>query len=500
MTSGPLIGLDIGKPSRQRRLQRCSFGLSLAALLLLLFLLGVGVPLLMVTLSVALANTLLLFIMVTVIGLWLCHRTSVDLADSKLKILITFWLLKLIMTLFLLYAGWIPQLDPNLQNFGFDPQRYFFEAWTLIENGWNPRVGSNYQGIIFLYGAIFYLFGHNPVIPALINAFLTLLGTLFLIRCVYGFVPERTKKDWTIASLLLVPEVLWYDVMTGRDSIMAVLLIFAILSVVRYLFGIRRVGFAKSTIIAGAAFLAILAVRPAMALPVVISIGLMVILLRAKCKKGKLVKVLFFCAIVALSMLGPVVQKMTGGLAYFDFVQSIEYALAFESNVAAQTKWSEDSIGLILASNGIWQIILSLPAKMLIYLAAPLPNMDVSVSKLINGNWSDWQNLMVIATSALMLLGLPFVLAGSAQTWRFRKTQPALLALHITFWIVLAAIAGGNIIIHERYRVMSTLLLFACMWYGYTRCSRRELERWGTPWFMLLTVTIIFYMVYKYVF
>ena len=496
-TTGAPLGLDSTSPDRLSRLHRPSFSLSWVALFLLVFSLGIGVPLLMITVRVAVTNTLLIFVAVTGLGLWLCHRTRVDLADTKLKILSTFWLLKVITTLFLLYVGWIPQLDPSSANWGYDPQRYFQDAWILIEDGWNPSVGSNYQGIIFFYGAIFYLFGHNPVIPALINAFITLLGTLFLIRCVYSFVQERTIKDWTIAGLLLVPEVLWYDVMTGRDSMMAVLLIFASLSVGRYLFGTISVGLTKYTMLAGTALLAILAVRTSMAVPVIASIGVMAMLLRTKGKIGPLVKVLIFGAAIFVMMLGGVIQEITGGQQSFDFVQAIEYGLVFESNVAASNQWSDNSIGLLIAPNNALQAVLFLPPRMLLYIAAPLPNVAVSITELINGNWGAWQSLMTIPTSAMMLLGLPFALAGAAQAWRFRRIQPAPLVLHITFWITFMAVAGGNIIIHERYRVMFTLMLFACIWYGYTRCSRREVKRWALPWFSLLAVGAVFYAGYK---
>jgi len=498
-TIGSPMGLDNTKPARQSRLQRPKFGLSPVALFLLLFLLGIGVPLLMATVSVALINTLLIFISVIGLGLWLCHRTRVDLDDPKLKILVTFWLLKVIITLFLLYVGWIPQLDPSSVNWGYDPQRYFQDAWNLVKNGWNPNVGSNYQGIIFFYGIIFYLFGHNPVIPALINAFITLLGILFLIRCIYSFVPKRTTKDWIIAGLLLVPEVLWYDVMTGRDTMMGVLIIFAILSVGRYLVGIRGVGLTKSAIVAITALLAILAVRTSMAVAVIVSIGLIVLLVRTKHKKGLLLKVLVFGAIFALIMLGGVIQKITGGNQSFDFVQAIVYALIFESNVAAKTEWSDNSIGLLIAPNNVWQALLYLPPRMLLYIAAPLPNVGVPVTELINGSWYAWQKLMTLSTSVMMLLGLPYALAGAAQAWHFRKNQPAPLVLHIAFWITYMAVAGGNIIIHERYRIMYTLLLFACMWFGYTRCSRHEVSRWALPWFMLLAASVFFYMVYKFI-
>jgi hypothetical protein len=59
------------------------------------------------------------------------------------------------------------------------------------------------------------------------------------------------------------------------------------------------------------------------------------------------------------------------------------------------------------------------------------------------------------------------------------------------------AVAGGNIIIHERYRIMFTMLLFTCMWFGYTRCSRRKVKRWALTWFSLLAVGAVFYTGYK---
>ncbi len=492
------MGLDRNTPARQSRLQRPSFSLAPAELFLLLFLLGVGVLLMIITSRVALANTLLIFVAVTGLGLWLCHRTRVDLADPKLKILITFWLLKVILTLFLLYVGWIPQLDPSSISWGYDPQRFFIDANELIENGWNPLSGSNYQGIIFYYGAIFYLFGHNPVIPALINAFVTLLGTLFLIRCVYSFVTERTAQDWTIASLLLVPEVLWYDVMTSRETLMAVLIIFVVLSIGRYLVGIKDVGLGRTLLVSGAALFAILAVRTPMAIPVVASIGVMVLLLRSKRKMGALIKLLMLGLVIVGMSAGSLIQNLTGG-ADIDYFEVLESLQSSESNIASSPdmSWSNNSIGLLLKPNNALQAFLYLPPRMVLYLAAPLPNIAVSVSELMSGSWSAWQNLMTIPTSAMMLLGLPLALAGAARAWLFRRSQPAPMVLHITFWITFMAVAGGNIIIHERYRVMFTLLLFTCMWFGYTRCTHREVKRWAIPWFSLLAAGAVIYTGYK---
>ena len=310
--------------------------------------------------------------------------------------------------------------------------------------------------------------------------------------------PERTAKDWTIAGLLLVPEVLWYDVMTARETLMVVLIIIATLGVGRYLAGVRNVSLAKTVLLAGSALLAILAVRTSMAIPVVASIGVMVLLLRSKHKTGPLVKLLLLGLAIAMLSAGSYVQQLTGGYD-INWAKTFNALQSTESNVASLDEWSDNSIGKLIAPNNAWQAALYLPPRMLLYLAAPLPNVAVSVTELINGNFGAWQGLMTIPTSAMMLLGLPFALAGAAQAWRFRRIQPAPPVLHITFWITFMAVSGGNIIIHERYRVMFTLLLFACIWFGYTRCSRREVKRWALTWFSLLAVGAVFYVSYKFI-
>lgn len=467
-----------------------------AQAIILLFLLGFGLLLYGLTVSIALANTILIFLFITMMGLWLCHRTRVVLGDSKLNILGTFWLLKVFITIVLLYVGWIPMLDPSSASWGYDPQRYFQDAWNLIENGWNPIAGSNYQGIIFYYGAIFYAFGHNPIIPALVNAFVTLIGTLYLIKYAYEFSAWRSEKDWTIAGLLLVPEVLWYDVMTSRETLMAVLIIIAPLAISRYLFRINNCNLVYTLLLSGFALIVILVVRTSMAFPVLASIVITATLLNPRRKINLALKVLLVALAISTLLAGPLIQQVTGGYD-INYLATLDRIQSFESNVASQMEWSENSIGLLLAPNNALQSLLYLPPRMLLYLTAPLPNLAISLSGLFNGLWSAWQHLMAISTSVMILLGFPSVLAGTAQAWRFRRRQPASLVLHITFWVTFIAVAGGNIIIQERYRLMFTLLLFACMWFGYTHCSHIKIMRWAYPWFFLLASGAIFCMGYK---
>ena len=169
-------------------------------------------------------NTSLLLIFVTFLGLVLSKNTARSLGDNKLNELGLLWLVKVLATIFLLYLGWIPDLYySSSSSWGYDSQRYYQYSWALIENEWVPTFGLNYTGIVYYYSAIFYVICYNPLVASLINILVTLYGTLFLIRSSYAFVPASSKKDWSIAYSLLIPEMLWYDVMTSQETLLATL-------------------------------------------------------------------------------------------------------------------------------------------------------------------------------------------------------------------------------------------------------------------------------------
>lgn len=466
--------------------------------LTLLFVLVIGFSLIAFNGETHLITTLLLYMAVCLVGLWLTNQTARYLNDRKLKILGSLWLIKVLATLLLLYVGWIPQLDPNASaSWGYDPQRYYQYAWYLVLQNWSPiGLEQNYQGILYYYGAIFAILGHNPVIPALVNAFVTLLGTLYLIRCVYEFMPNRTSSDWRIAYLLLVPEVLWYEVMTSRETLMAVLIIFATVPVGKYLFCDRRSGLTNSLLLTAVAVFAIMVVRTSMLLPVMACLAIFALLLKKRKSASPLFRILIIALGVTGILLAPLAQEMTGGYAV-DFIQTPDKVQTFEGNIAEEMEWSDRSVGMLLMPSGLLSSVAFLPPRMLLYLAAPLPNIGFSPADLLAGSWFAWQSLMTFLTSVLMLLCFPYVLAGSGLAWRLRGTYPGMVIVPIAFWMNFVSVAGGNLIIHERYRLMFTLLLFATAWIGYTRCSPTMVRHWAIPWFGLLGSGAIFYFVYK---
>jgi len=450
------------------------------------------------TVKTSLLATMLLFATVSAIGLVLCRGTQIRLKDPALRVLGFLWMTKLGLTLFLLSAGWIPQLDPSSLMYGYDPQRYYFDAKYLIDNGWSLGIVSlNYTGILYYYGAMFYLWGHNPVIPALVNTLVTLLATLYTITFCYEIGRNRGRRDWLLAFTILVPEVLWYDVMTARESLLLALLVFALLTVGRYLGQISTVSLARVLFIVGFSSVAIAFVRTSMILPVVAGTVLMLLFVRARRTARGAQRLMLAAAAVVALVISSSVTEMAGGRE-FDAADAIQTATSAHENVAAIPEmWSENSVGALLMPEGVLQAILFLPPRMVLYLVAPLPNVAVSMNDLIAGSWSQWQLLLTLMSSVLNVVLLPYVLASLLFSVKNGTSNPAPLVLHISYWVTFVAIAGGNIIIHERYRVMATLLFCGCAWLGAKSCPRGLIRATAAVTYGFLGAGAAFYVAYK---
>ena len=457
-----------------------------------------GTALIGATVDEAIVRTIALLIAVAGGGLWLCVRESTKLGDPKLGVLGELWLIKVFATLVLLYLGWIPQLDPSVSsNWGYDPQRYYQYSWDLVQQQWSTNgLEQNYQGILYYYGAVLALFGHNPVVPALVNSSVTLFGTLFIIRCAYSLMPARTSVDWYIALILLIPEIIWYDVMTSRETLMTMLVAFSVLSVGKSLCGAGRGGAGKRAALVFICLLLILAIRTSVIIPVFLSMWLMLLTVDSKRTASFASKISWFAFGVGALMLGPLIQRLTGGYD-IDYLYLIERLQSPELNVASNQDWGEQSIGFLLLPDGFLQSVFFLFPRMLLYLAAPLPNVFVSINDLASGNWSSWQKLMTIPTSILMLVIFPYVLAATSFSWNRRGDASGLLVFPIAFWVNFAAVSGGNLIIHERYRLLFTVMLFVCAWVGYSRAPQSSVRKWSIRWFGFLGIAASFYLIYK---
>ena len=446
-------------------------------------------------------NTLILFTFITILGFLLCRKTFNTLDDNKTKLLATLWLFKLAILLFLLYAGWIPGLDElKSDNWGYDPQRYYRDAWDLVENNWIPTVALNYYGVLYYYGIIFKFFGHNPVIPALINAFVTLIGVLFLIRFLYYIRIKETNKDWVIIFLLLLPEFLWFDVMTSRETLLSVLIIVSIFSFTKYILDRKNVSKFYTISLVGGCVLFTLSLRTTIAIPIVGSIILITFYNNNNIKYKNVLKFFVFIFGLCFILIGPFIQKFSGdNNATLDLIGTFSSLTSVENNVATllEDNWSNNSIGKLLTPNNPFQAILFLLPRTLLYIVSPLPNVLFSFKGLIKGDYSDWQDLFTIISSIFNIISVPFILASSVLSYKLRKSYLGPLSINISLIITFLSISGGNIIIQERYRIMATLLFYASAWLGYTMCDFATIKKYSLFWFSFLTLSGVFYILYK---
>jgi hypothetical protein len=186
----------------------------------------------MLTVTDAASMAVAVLVGVALLGLYVCRRIRLAMDDAGLDCLGTLWLIKIALTLALLYAGWIPELhDQNSTAWGYDPQRYYVQAYEFAMDGWSPELlAINYLGVLYYYGALFVTFGHNPVVPAVLNAFLTLIATLFLIHSSQDVVPGKVQGRWVLGLAMLLPEVLWFDALTSREGPLAALIVMTLIA------------------------------------------------------------------------------------------------------------------------------------------------------------------------------------------------------------------------------------------------------------------------------
>jgi hypothetical protein len=155
-----------------------------------------------------------------------------DLDDERLQWLGYIALLRVVLVVALLFAGWVPQLESANEVYGYDPQRYYFQAQDLADAGFDSTamgISLNYTGVLFYYGALFKVFGHDPLLPAVLNMSVTLAAVAVLIRVAYGIKGHRDAWDWTIGLCLVIPEVLWFDALPSRETVAMSLMVLAVL-------------------------------------------------------------------------------------------------------------------------------------------------------------------------------------------------------------------------------------------------------------------------------
>ena len=164
-------------------------------------------------------------------------------------------------------------------------------------------------------------------------------------------------------------KLLWYDVMTSRETLVAVLLLISMLTAGSYFTRIVKITNLKIIIILGVSVLGIAAVRTSMLLPLFSSILLMVILIGNIGGMTNNKKILVIFISFGIFIFSQFFNEFLGGNAV-DISEGIRQAVTAKDNVAlsGDMQFTENSISLLLMPEGILQAILYLPLRIILYL------------------------------------------------------------------------------------------------------------------------------------
>lgn len=428
-------------------------------------------------------------------GLFLIRRAAARLGDPRLLRLQAVFLLKVTLVLIVLRVGWMPMLGTGSSVSGYDPQRFYFDAVALLDGGFDPEVARaahlNYTGIVWYYGLVMAAFGRSPFAPALVNAFVTLVAVLVLVEAGYRIRTERGRNDWILGLGMLLPEIVWFDALTARETLTMSLLTIATLGAGTAFMGApgpwKRIALAASSL-----FLLGL-VRPEMLVPAVAAIGILAVAVRPGLRRGRVAAGLAAVTVAAL-LLTPAVRSFLGSNS-MPLLKIIDQALVGKREGIETIAWGHRSIGRLFVSHSVAGVFVSTFPRLVLYLVAPLGAVPLNVAGLAAGHWVDWQAVLQGASALMNVALVPLALAGFAVALADRARRNDLV-FHVPCWCVLFAIAAGNQIIHERYRVMGMLLLWGCVRLGRT-APRRFLVAAYAVWFGTLALGGILILAYK---
>lgn len=399
------------------------------------------------------------------------------LSKSEFMYIAFAWQFKLLVAIFILLVGWLPELNNfSSLEWGYDPQRYYFQSQQLVENNWVPDFLSlNYIGILYYYGVIYYLFGHNPFSPLMVNSLLSLIAFL-LVYFEVRFITGTVKWGWLVAVGFLFPEIIWYDLITSRESPMLSVLTITVILIHRIVI-FRRVSVVNTVALLCCVSFVML-VRTTMLAPIFICLVLAIaIYYRHRISKTRLILYLIMFVLVG-SLLVTTGFKMSTLLGGSD--QSVA-DLAMEATTGANllknegVSWSENSIGSRLLPTNAFESIFFVFPRVLIYLVTPLQSFSIDIAGMTSGSWIAWQSLLTVMSSFIYVAFLPVNLAVLVKILTNKIKDMSVVYYVLTYWVFMFAIGGGNLIIHERYRVMAAGLFVANVALAFSCLNRSEI-------------------------
>ena len=147
------------------------------------------------------------------------------------------------------------------------------------------------------------------------------------------------------------------------------------------------------------------------------------------------------------------------GVDYLDAYIYSTSNIATSDNVA----FSQNSIGSLLLPNGFIEAILFGIVRTFAYIVSPLPLFIEPIVDVFHGKLGSWQTIFTLLTSFVYVATIPLVFSGLIFAL-CKGSDKRLLVFHMPYWITIFSVSFGNMIIHDRYRVMASMFYFISLW------------------------------------
>jgi len=428
---------------------------------------------------------------------WYLNVNLKKFSHQAIFIVFLFFLIKLFLIYIVIFFYWSPILKLNI---GYDPIRYWIQSDNLILQGFNTDwISLNYAGILFYYAFIKITFGNNLLIVGLVNSIISTIAIVEILKIFiknFGNFFEDTRLKYLV-FVFLIPEVVFYESISARESIISTLYIFIYIFVYKFFFENKYI--LLNIILFLITFVLIISIRATMTIPIFLSVLTIAFLKGYKLQFKKNLIILFLSFIFLL--LSDYVVTLFGGnsnsilslfLSSFDQSKNIAGSGNFDL--------SNNSISNLLLPDNFFEAIIYLPIRMLMYLISPFPNFTYFFIEFITGDFTHLQNIYVIFSSILYIIAIPYLIMGFLYFFFKTTDNYNVQSIFIFYFFLIVAISGGNLILHDRYRAMSSILFFICSIIGFYKKDKLHFSKKliFISWWLLLAFLSILYFLLKF--
>lgn len=436
-------------------------------------------------------------IFLSTILFWYLNLNQKTFSDKSIFIIFLFFFIKLFLIYIVIFLYWSPLLKLDI---GYDPIRYWIQSDNLIIQNFNTNwISLNYTGILFYYAIIKLIFGNNLLIIALVNSIISTIAIVEILKIIiknFGNFFEDNRLKFLI-FIFIIPEVTFYESISARESIISSLYIFIYVFIYRIFFEEKYL--LLNFILFIITVLLIISIRGTMAIPIMLSILTIIFLKGYQLQFKKNVIIIFFSILFLL--ISDFVISFFGGNSnsiFYLFLSSFDQT----KNIASlgNFNFSNNSISNLLLPNNFFEAMIYLPVRMIMYLISPFPNYTYFFIKFINGDFTQLQNIYVIFTSILNIIAIPYLLMGFFYFFFVTTGNHKVQSIFIFYFFLIVAISGGNLILHDRYRAMSSILFFICSILGFYQKDKLHFSKKFIYifWWVLLVFLTIFYYSLKF--